>query len=301
MKFINTHLFKTVDWDKEIATSKKLKSTAEETSKAFIVKGMVENLMKPGAESMEDSKKANCYRIIEYFYAKSIYHHARYCNREEVIDIAEAFKDQENYSKVMKEASFQEIFKTDAKPTVKLENIIILGEALYEGYMSKKPKVRTFEEALEMFKVAGLENARKPLSHRASGDRDVVETVHDGVRYNLYLMKGQDQEHCNGEVQDYRELVGNYHPLIKELYNKLQRTPGIGRVWVMEGGGMQQQAFFGNKDGYIGILYLGMKGKGKAKGKLTFQINSLKNDALLTSFQHEGIEVRTSFATYGNL
>ncbi len=304
MKFLNTHLFTTINWEKEIATSKRSKSTVEELSEAVmtynILNATFSQKIKKDPE-MTGFKKANALRMIEYFYAKFIYHHARYYDKGEDVDIKKLLKESKKTSKLLKEDFFQDLFKTDEKPGVNLADIKKIGKVLYESWKSSKPKVRTFEEALEMFRVAGLENPRKPLSHRQSGDRDVVETVHDGVRYNLYLMKDQDQERCNGEVEDYRELVQNYHPLIKELYNSLQRTPGIGRVWVMEGGGMQQQAFFGNKDGYIGILYLGMKGKGVVKSKLTFQINGLKNDALLKDFKHERLEVKTSFATYGNL
>lgn len=74
--------------------------------------------------------------------------------------------------------------------------------------------------------------------------------------------------------------MGSYHEKIKFIYDFLV-AKNIGDIWVMSGGGMQIQAFFGNSTGYLGILYLNLDSKkATPKSKQTFIVNWANNDKL---------------------
>ena len=151
---------------------------------------------------------------------------------------------------------------------------------------------------MDMFKTGGV--VVKKARVIKNGDRDSFEIMHDGVKYHLYLMKSENLNAVERKIDNYREFVNRYHQLIKEVRDKIQKIPGVGKVWVMDGGGAQHQAFFGNKNGYLGILYLDLRNsKLKEDNVYDFIINGNNNDDLLKDLKHPRIKVVTSFSIYG--
>jgi hypothetical protein len=69
---------------------------------------------------------------------------------------------------------------------------------------------------------------------------------------------GVDPSKIQHGVLHYTMMINRHHAQIKAVYNHLIQNFGeeLGDVWVMCGGGGQLQAFFGNRTGYLGILYL---------------------------------------------
>ena len=100
----------------------------------------------------------------------------------------------------------------------------------------------------------------------------------------------------------YIEIRDRYHPLIKRVYNAiLEQLPQVGDIWVMSGGGMQLQAFFGNKNGYLGILYFGMeKQKDKGNQKWSMVLQGYDKDELFKNFVMDEIEIKTCYSIYGD-
>ena len=100
----------------------------------------------------------------------------------------------------------------------------------------------------------------------------------------------------------YIEIRDSYHPLIKRVYNAiLEQLPQVGDIWVMSGGGMQLQAFFGNKNGYLGILYFGMeKQKDKGNQKWSMVLQGYDKDELFKNFVMDEIEIKTCYSIYGD-
>jgi hypothetical protein len=91
--------------------------------------------------------------------------------------------------------------------------------------------------------------------------RDLVTCTYDGVPYSLALWDGRggiDPSKIRHSAMHYALMVNRHHKEIKAVYDHLISNHGaeLGDVWVMTGGGGQLQAFFGNRTGYLGILYL---------------------------------------------
>lgn len=139
---------------------------------------------------------------------------------------------------------------------------------------------------------------------------------HDGVPYAVddhgYYEREGDDSSLKHVIRHRELIIKRYHPLIKKAYEYCVSLD-IGDIWVMCGGGSQLQAFFGNKSGYLGILYLGMEDQKDEEseyvkavaGMFTFSVNYTKNDKYFISSAKgfigqgeglilEGVEVRKS-------
>jgi hypothetical protein len=294
MKVTNEDIYPHINWDLEIANEEKLEDESEQAQRCsdaiFVMQQMKDTIHKQieeaGVENMEDHTKANMMRMIEYFYCKFVYHHALVYNRHNKNPLDLKKNETENgYGEHMKHpvAELREKLGETGESNVPLEMLTTLGDALAKDIRKQldanKPKDGGFDEAKKMFEKEGL-TVEKPIGLRKEGDRDTVCVVHDDIRYHLYMMKAsshhgeRNQEMATSEANDYKSLIDKYHPLVKEIHDKMKaELPGMENLWVMEGGGMQHQAFFGNEKGYIAILYLGMKnGKTKKHGNcLTFE------------------------------
>lgn len=123
---------------------------------------------------------------------------------------------------------------------------------------------------------------------------------HDGVQYAIDYHGHKDDKgnpdiaHSAGHL---KTIIGSevYHEKIKKIYDHLMSL-NIGDIWVMSGGGAQIQAFFGNKTGYVAILYLEMENVKKPKNKNhTLTVNWAKNNRYfngkVASFEHPGVKV----------
>lgn len=131
---------------------------------------------------------------------------------------------------------------------------------------------------------------------------------HDGVQYSIDY-HGNTDDQGNPDIEHgckhLKIMIESevYHQKIKKIYDYLMAL-NIGDIWVMSGGGMQVQAFFGNSKGYIGIFYLEMEKVKKPRNKKhTLSVNGAANDKYfngkVSKFEQEGVELSLHKDTYG--
>lgn len=144
----------------------------------------------------------------------------------------------------------------------------------------------------------------------------MVCAEHDEVPYCMDTHDGPDYTQLELERKAARAvarretIIQRHHEKIKAVYNYCKALD-VGDVWVLCGGGAQLQAFFGNKEGYLAILYLDLveiECQAEAASLLescglktfTMQVNGADNDKLFENrFRLSGVELRTHHATYG--
>ena len=163
-----------------------------------------------------------------------------------------------------------------------------------------------FEELVALYRTHGLE-VTSPKGKSRHGDT-MVCAEHDGVPY---CMDAHGNLNSIAHGIKHRELtIARHHAKVKAIYDYCQNL-GVGDIWVLCGGGAQLQAFFGNKTGYLAILYLDLEDLGEQERMAdylalcgnkthTLQVNWAKNDVLFEGkFACPGVALRTSKATYG--
>lgn len=162
------------------------------------------------------------------------------------------------------------------------------------------------QNVIDTFKKQGFDITEVKGNSRHG--EHMVAIWHDGVQYAIDYhghtdKKGNpDIEHGAKHLKIMLESEV-YHQKIKKIYDYLMAL-NIGDIWVMSGGGMQVQAFFGNKTGYVGILYLEMENVKKPKEKEhTLVVNGEKNDKYFNGkvqkFEQSGVELRLCRDVYG--
>lgn len=306
MNLKNTKLLDQINWETEIASQKPCKTKdnqAKRLTNAALVWSFVQNTFSPNiSTSTEDFAQANLVRIHQYFYAKFVYNHSLYYD-EKYIDFKELEKEylEKHILKVLR-TKFGKLPKSKL-PFRELKKLDLIFTAHIQKKLDKdKNEDGGYEEVKRLVEKEGLK-CIKPKGLGKEGDRDTVCTIYDSVRYHISLMKGKEnrtKKIAKSEVDDHKKMIDRYHPLVKKIYEEIKQFPNIGDVWAMEGGGMQSQVFFGNKTGYLAILYLDMKNsKAKLRKNYTLQVNWHKNDILFKNFKVDGIKVKTSFETYG--
>lgn len=131
----------------------------------------------------------------------------------------------------------------------------------------------------------------------------------DNVQYTINFHNKYDK---NGKpdiahgIKHLNVVLNNsfYKTKIKLIYDYLMNLD-IGDIWVMMGGGMQIQAFFGNSKGYIGILYLNLENDKvfKTDVRHTLQVESYQNDKYfkydISKLTQNKILVKTHEANWG--
>lgn len=312
IEFKNTHIYPNVDWDKEIATENDLEQEehAEKSGNYLIaMHQIIEQVNKNideagGAEKLDNHLKANMMRMVEFFYCKFFYHHAMFYRDKKFLDLLE---NQKKYGERFEHpvTSVQNKFGKTEKSNIPIEKLEFLAKSLIESVKKRReesePKDGGFDEAKAMFEKEGLVIER-PIGLRKEGDRDTCCVVHDGIRYHIYLMKSNShhgmrtQDSAKEEANDLRGLIEKYHSVVKLIHDKMKaELPGMENLWVMEGGGMQHQAFFGNENGYIAILYLGMKKSKARKTDLTLVFEGYEDEPkwqTYKDFKVDGVECR---------
>ncbi len=302
IEFKNTDIYPNVDWDSEIANEGSMSEEqhARRSSDALfamlqIRESIDKKIKEVGPGNIEPHKKANMMRMIEYLYCKFSYHHAMFYRKKEFLDL---LKSQKSYHGLDHPVlSLKKKLGETIKSTIPLKTLQQLEKAMAKDIRKKmdesKPKDGGFNEAKKMFEKEGFKIYR-PKGLRKESDRDTVCVKHDGIRYHLYLMKGdRKQVDAHREANDHKSMISKYHPIIKTIHDKMKSgLPGMENLWVMEGGGTQHQAFFGNEDGYIGILYMGMKNS-KATKDLTLVFECYEDGPkwkTYKDFKVEGVE-----------
>ena len=272
-----------LDWEKEIVSPElktqrgKINRLSRSLNILFIVEDLLKNTIK---DSDEDYKKANSLRMYQYFLAKNIYYHHDFYNTEMKKDgynPLKNFKDEHNLHNVGK----------SNLPLKHLREIeIIFRKDVIEKEKKKKAKDGGYDEIKEMFINEGLKPI-KPKGLRKECDRDTIAIRNKGVKYHISIMKGKSEERLESvktKAKLHPKFLLKYHKVTKEICDHLT-TKGIENVWAMEGGGAQYQIFFGDKNGYIAILYLDMK-NGE---KLDWSLVPEKNSKLLEDYDNEKI------------
>lgn len=149
----------------------------------------------------------------------------------------------------------------------------------------------------------------EPLKGGNWHTKTMVAIHHDGVQYSvddggLYFLDN-DKQRIEHSLYHYQLLSTHYHERVKEVYDYL-KTKMTDDIWAMSGGGSQLQVFFGNKDGYIGILYfdddqyvkVGVENAKKAaiiaNKKYTLVVQSAANNHYFENYANPNIKVRKS-------
>lgn len=137
------------------------------------------------------------------------------------------------------------------------------------------------QKVIEAFKKKNLDITEVKGNSRHG--EHMVAIWHDGVQYAIDYHGHTDKKgnpDIDHGVKHLKIMIQSetYHQKIKKIYDYLMAL-NIGDIWVMSGGGMQVQAFFGNKNGYVAILYLEMENVKKPKDKEhTLVVNGKKNE-----------------------
>jgi len=121
------------------------------------------------------------------------------------------------------------------------------------------PIVPSIKAIIRSYSQLGI--IAEPLKGSCWHTSTMVAVNHDGVQYSIddrgEYFKTNNKEKVEHSLHHLELLRTHYHERVKEVYDYL-KTKTDDDIWVMAGGGSQLQAFFGNKDGYIAILYLDM-------------------------------------------
>lgn len=299
-KFTNTDVLDQVDWENEIATDENAtdKQKIKNVTDSTFIYTMAMQYLKRQLETNPETLMPNVVRMLQYFYGKFIYHHETYYGRD--CDVRKTLFDADRREPnelgvMMKENPKLERSQLPLKLIKQVEGMF--RKSVNEMHAEDRKNDGGYDEAKRLFEAEGIEVTRT-LGGTSSGDRDIVHTKHDGVRYQLYLMKEDSERRkaaAKREAGDHKNAIERYHHIVKPVYEHLKSQKNLGHVWAMEGGGMQCQIFFGNKDGYLGILYLDMKSaKGLANGNYRLNVQWRNNNECFAGMKVEQVKVELS-------
>jgi hypothetical protein len=117
-------------------------------------------------------------------------------------------------------------------------------------FIPNVPSINTLIGSYEDFGIKA-----EPLKGSSWHTPTMIAVNHDGVQYGLddrgkYFLDN-DKHPIEQAINQFQLISTHYHQRVKEVYDYLKtKTPDD--IWAMVSGG---QVFFGNKDGYIAILY----------------------------------------------
>ncbi len=150
----------------------------------------------------------------------------------------------------------------------------------------------TFDEIAAHYAARGLEVS--PPAGNCDFGRTMVCCPHDGVPYCMDAHPTQSEPDWDHGIRHRELLIERHHDTIKAVHEHCARA-GVGDVWVLSGGGAQLQAFFGNRDGYLGILYLTLVDDPHLRpGECVFDVQWSENNRLFEDMVVPGVEVIAS-------
>ncbi len=173
------------------------------------------------------------------------------------------------------------------------------------------PYQETFQAAAALFAQRDVQTT--PPRGASAWSKHMVCIEHDGVPYCL------NNNDCFGKLDPSKVdhglrrrslIIERYHAKVKAVYEYCM-AQDLGDIWVMCGGGMQLQVFFGNRKGYVAILYLDLEDLGEqerladyltAVGNKshTLVVNGAQNDPFFEGLDIAGVQLRTHRAVYGD-
>lgn len=131
-----------------------------------------------------------------------------------------------------------------------------------------------------------------------------IDSVQYTINYHNKYDKNGKPDIAHG-INHLNEVLKNtyYTKKIKCIYDYLMSL-NIGDIWVMIGGGMQIQAFFGNTKGYLAILYLDLENTPiiKTNVKHRLEIQFYQNDKYFKNvelFKDNNIIVKSHESIWG--
>lgn len=129
-----------------------------------------------------------------------------------------------------------------------------------------KKSLSEYDTIVSMFSEHGIVVQRPKYEEWNRSDRYVFACTVGKYEHTMYVMKTSPSfsEQVKDEAADYKEMLMKYADTVHAEYDRLVGE-GINVTHVMEGGGAQMQAFFCSPDGYVSIMYLGMKGEPPVK------------------------------------
>lgn len=140
---------------------------------------------------------------------------------------------------------------------------------------------------------------------RGHRDKTMMAHMHDGVQYTVDDHGKLDVSRSTGHL---KLIIDRHHTVVKAVYEYCVAL-GVGDIWALSGGGCQLQVFFGNRTGYLAVLYLDMDDSPMGQAYKTdstspktdwiMQIQSVKNDPLFANMNIPGVKARTCFEVYG--
>ena len=132
---------------------------------------------------------------------------------------------------------------------------------------------QTDAERVEMYRQYGLE----------------VGVPYCVDEHNWLVLHGSDRK-VRRAIHHRQGMIERYHPRIKAVYDY---CTGLrkGDIWVLAGGGLQLQAFFGCSEGYLAILGLGWEDESEPWESCDLQPQFEHNEPLFADFVHPGIQL----------
>lgn len=306
-QFKNTDVLSHIDWNKEIVDPKIEKLSEKEIQdlaiRVVLRWNMVKDYFKDSINSKEEHVRQNTLRILQYFYGRFVYYHAFIYSKyhKHSVDIKKNMtEDMKKYIKDNKKLTRSKISLKDIKQI----------QAVFDKEIDKliKEEEKKFpdggvSEVKKMLKAEGLSPVNSTAWNKLE-DRDAVALIHDGVEYNVYMMKAsktsgkRTKTIAKDLANKYRATVKRYHSIIKPIYKEIKKR-SKGQIYAMPGGGSQHQIFFGNSKGYIAILHLDLISSRKNSSEYTLISQGLSGDSFLKGFKMDGIKHVTSESIYG--
>lgn len=160
------------------------------------------------------------------------------------------------------------------------------------------PYLDSFKAAAHVCQAHGLDV--QPPKGASRWSRHMVCAPHDGVPYCIDLSGERGELNPDKLAHGIRHralTIMRHHDRVKAVY-EFCASRSVGDIWVMCGGGCQLQAFFGNVDGYLAILYLSLEDKDD-QSVSTLQVQSVALDPLFAACKVPGAQVRTCESVYG--
>jgi len=138
-----------------------------------------------------------------------------------------------------------------------------------------------------------------------------ISFFHDNVPYtfchtnNLFIHENIEEElerRTIHSVKHFKLGIKRHHSIIKKIYELCSGLYPYEDVWVMVGGGLQIQMFYGTSRGYVGTLYLSLDNKEVSDNdNCTFVVNGKENDKIfINNFFIEGVNFRSHKSVFGD-
>lgn len=172
------------------------------------------------------------------------------------------------------------------------------------------PYQETYEAAAALYAQRSVRTT--PPKGASVWCKHMVCIEHDGVPYCLNNNSSHGQlEPAKVDHGLHRRalIIERHHAKVKAVY-EFCMSKNLGDIWVMCGGGAQLQVFFGNRSGYVAILYLDLEDMEEQKRMADYLVavgneshslvvNGAQNDDYFEDLSIAGIRLRTHRSVYG--